>query len=267
MPAPTLPPTTTYHQPPQLDFGPLRAQVAPFLGVSFFVSPTTHYPRYPARQQSNLMDAFDEAMYVAVNAPSPYSESSPSDPESSQASLVLQDLITEDDSDWTANEANGQDRKYQRVPDDHLKYLSPSRNLGSHPRYHYHGLADTQTQTQQCDEDGQLQQENLRKKSIKGAAASTATLLSGFVRDGSNSVSHKSNLPSHNKARPMYLSRLSLLITICIVVQARQRKAGFDLRFAIVFSWKDINRDTQACEGLIDHSFQNPRLLSRFLCL
>lgn len=140
-------------------------------------------------------------MLLCLNAPCPSSDPSPSDPESSQASLVLQDLITEDDSNWTANEANGQDRKYQRAPDDHLKYLSPSRNLSSLPRYHYHGLAITQTQTQQCDEDEQLQQENLRKKSNKGAAASTATLLSGFVGDGSNSVSHKSNLPSHTKAR------------------------------------------------------------------
>jgi hypothetical protein len=192
------------------------------------------------------MDAFEEAMYVALNAPCPYSEPSPSDPESSQASLVLQDLITEDDSNWIANETNGQDRKYQRVPDDHLKYLSPSRNLSSLPRYHYHGLADTQTQTQQCDEDEQLQQENLRKKSNKGAAASTATLLSGFARDGSNSISHKNNLPFHNKARSVHLPRLSLLIIICIVVQTSQRKAGFNLRLTIVFSWKDTNRDPQA---------------------
>lgn len=131
------------------------------------------------------MDAFDEAI----------------DPESSQASLVLQDLITEDDTNWTANEANGQDRKYQRVPDDHLKDISPSRSLSSLPRYHYHGLANTQTQSQQCDDDQQLRQENLRKKSNKGAAASKATLLSGFVKDGSNSVSHKSNLSSHNKSK------------------------------------------------------------------
>lgn len=235
---------TNYHPPPtttclQLDLTYFKLKRRP-LWACLFLSARLLAIR-GIRRVNSPMDAFEEAVYVALNAPCPYSEPSPSDPESSQASLVLQDLITEDDSNWTANEANGQKRKFQRVPD-----LSPSRNLSSLPRYHYHGLANTQTQTQSCDEDEQLQQENLRKKSNKGAAASTATLVSGFVRDGSNSVSYKSNLPSHNKARSMHLPRLSLLITTCIVVQTRQRKAGFNLCFTIVFSRKDINRDTQA---------------------